>query len=128
MTISLNFTTTMTKVIRTEEQYEDALERIYALLQESPKTDTPEGDELDLLATLAEAYEAVQYPMSASDPVAYLKSKMKQHSLSQTDLIPYIGDKTQVSKVMNRKRELTLSMIKKISSGLNIPLVRLIGN
>jgi len=118
----------MIKVIRTEEQYENALARIYAILQESPEPETPAGDELDVLVMLAEAYESVHYPMSASDPVAYLKSKMQQRNLSQTDLIPYIGDKTQVSKVMNRRRELTLSMIKKISRGLDIPIVRLIGN
>ena len=117
----------MTKVIRTEVQYDAALERVYALLQNSPLPDTPEGDELDLLVTLIEAYEAVHYPMTASDPVIYLKNKMQQLGLHQSDLVPFIGDKTQVSKVLNHKRDLTLSMIKRLSKGLNIPIQRLVG-
>ena len=117
----------MSKVIRTESQYDDALERVSHLMQIHPEVNTPNGDELDLLVMLVEAYEAVHYPMTASDPVAYLQTKMHQMGLSQTDLIPFIGDKTQVSKVMNHKRDLTLPMIKRISKGLNIPIQRLIG-
>ena len=117
----------MIKVIRTETQYEDALERVYQLLQTNPAIDTPEGDELDLVVTLIETYEAVHYPMNASDPVAYLKSKMLQLGLQQSDLIPFIGDKTQVSKILNHKRDLTLPMIKRLSRGLNIPIQRLVG-
>ena len=88
----------MTKVIRTEAQYDDALERVYELLQRHPSINTAEGDELNLLATLIEAYEAVHYPMTASDPVAYLKNKMNQLGLHQSDLVPFIGDKTQCRK------------------------------
>ena len=64
---------------------------------------------------------------STADPVTYLKSKMEQLGLKQHDLIPFIGDKTQVSKVLNRKRDLTLPMVKRLSRGLNIPLYRLTG-
>lgn len=117
----------MTKVIRTEAQYEDALERVYELLQAQPALNSPEGDELDLLATLIEAYEAIHYPMVASEPVDYLKHKMQQLGLKQTDMVPFIGDKTLVSKVLNHKRDLTLPMIKRLSKGLNIPVQRLIG-
>ncbi|MFD2574176.1 type II toxin-antitoxin system HigA family antitoxin [Spirosoma soli] len=117
----------MIKVIRTEAQYDDALERVYELLQLHPALNTPEGDELDLLVTLVEAYEAVHYPMTASDPVRYLKNKMQQLGLHQSDLVPFIGDKTQVSKVLNHKRDLTLPMIKRLSKGLNIPIQRLVG-
>lgn len=117
----------MSKVIRTESQYDDALEKVYVLMQEHPAVDSPTGDELDLLVTLIEAYEAVHYPMTASDPVAYLKQRMVQMGLKQHDLVPYIGDKTQVSKVLNHKRDLTLPMIKRLSRGLNIPLHRLTG-
>ncbi len=116
----------MTKVIRTETQYDDALERVYELLQNHPALNTPDGDELDLLVTLIEAYEAVYYPMAASDPVVYLKNKMNQLGMHQSDLIPFIGDKTQVSKILNHKRDLTLPMIKRLSKGLNIPIQRLI--
>lgn len=117
----------MMKVIRTEIQYDDALERVYNLLQNHPSLNTPEGDELDLLITLIEAYEAVHYPMTASDPVVYLKNKMLQLGLHQSDLVPFIGDKTQVSKILNHKRDLTLPMIRRLSKGLNIPIQRLIG-
>lgn len=117
----------MTKVIRTETQYDDALERVYRLLQNYPTANTPGGNELDLLITLIEAYEAVHYPMTASDPVAYVKHKMQQLGMHQSDLVPFIGDKTQVSKVMNHKRDLTLPMVKRLSKGLNIPIQRLVG-
>lgn len=117
----------MSKVIRTEEQYEDALERVYELLQSQPVLNSPEGDELDLLVTLIEAYEALHHPMTASEPVEYLKYRMQQLGLKQTDLIPFIGEKSLVSKVLNYKRELTLPMIKRLSKGLNIPVQRLIG-
>ena len=117
----------MSKVIRTESQYDDALERVFNLMQTHPEPNTPEGDELDLLVALIEAYEYIHYPMTVSDAVSYLKAKMQQMGLNQTDLIPFIGDKTQVSKVLNHKRDLTLPMIKRISKGLNIPIQRLIG-
>lgn len=117
----------MNKVIRTEAKYDDALEQVYALMQQHPAANTPEGDELDVLVTLIEAYETVYHPITASDPVFYLKNKMAQLGLKQHDLIPFIGDKTQVSKVLNHKRDLTLPMIKRLSQGLNIPIQRLVG-
>ena len=117
----------MVRPIRTESQYDDALERVYDLMQGQPAAGTPEGNELDLLVTLIDAYEAVHHPMTASDPVAYLKSRMAQLGLKQHVLIPFIGDKTQVSKVLNHKRDLTLPMIKRLSQGLNIPIQRLMG-
>jgi HTH-type transcriptional regulator / antitoxin HigA len=118
----------MIKPIKTEEQYEETLERIYHLLQIHPQPQTEKGDELEVLVTLVESYEAIHYPMSTSDPIAYLKNKIAQNGLKQMDLIPFIGDKTMVSKVLNKKRELTLSMIKRLSKGLNIPVARLIGH
>lgn len=117
----------MINVIRTESQYDDALERVYGLLQLAPATGSEAGNELDVLATLIELYEAVHHPMTASDPVSVVRSKMQQLGLRQADLIPYIGDKTQVSKVLNHKRELTLPMIRKLSRGLDIPIYRLVG-
>ena len=115
------------KPIRTEEQYDDMLERIFHLMKTKPALHSSEGDELDLLVTLAEAWEAIHYPMTASNPVAFLKSRMAQSGIKQADLIPFIGDKTQVSKVLNGKRELTLPMIKRLSKGLHIPIGRLVG-
>jgi HTH-type transcriptional regulator / antitoxin HigA len=115
------------KVIRTEAQYDQALERVYELLQMHPVLNSPEGDELDVLSTLIESYEAIHHPMAASDPVAYLKYKMALMGLKQADMVPFIGEKSVVSKVLNHKRDLTLPMIKRLSQGLNIPLQRLVG-
>lgn len=115
------------KPIRSEEQYEDALERIYFLMKTRPVLHSPDSDELDLLVTLVEAWEAVHYPMTASNPLAFLKNKMAQTGMKQADLIPFIGDKTQVSKILAGKRELTLPMLKRLSKGLQIPIARLVG-
>ena len=65
--------------------------------------------------------------MAATDPVAYIKHRMQQKNLKQKDLIPFIGDKTKVSKVLNGKQELTLSMIRRLAKGLDIPVQRLVG-
>lgn len=115
------------KPIRTESDYDDALGRVYDLLQTKPALNSPEGDELDLLVTLIEAYEAIHFPMTASDPAAYLRQKMAQLGLKQADLTEFIGEKTQVSKILNGKRDLTLPMIKRLSRGLHIPIERLVG-
>jgi HTH-type transcriptional regulator / antitoxin HigA len=115
------------KPIRSEADYDDALERIYDLLQLKPEMNSAIGDELDLLATLVEVYEAVHYPMIATNPNQYLKQKMLQLGLKQADMIEFIGEKTQVSKILSGKRDLTLPMIKRLSKGLHIPIERLVG-
>ena len=99
-----------------------ALLRVKNLMKLKPAKDSAEGQELDMLITLIEAYESMYVPMQASDPIAYLQYKMEQNHLKQRDLIPFIGDKTKVSKVLNRKQELTVSMIQRLSKGLNIPI------
>jgi len=116
------------KPIKTETEYEEALERVFELLQTQPNIGTPEGNEIEVLTTLIESYEAVHHPISPTDPITYLKNKIEQMGLKQQDLIPFIDDKTQVSKILNRKRELTLPMIKKLCKGLNLPVNRLIGS
>lgn len=112
--------------ISSETHYEKALERVWQLMQQRPQKNTPEGAELDMLATLIEAYEAVYYPMQPTDSLAFLKYKMEKENIKQKDLIPYIGDKSKVSKVLNGKQELTLSMIQKLSRGLKIPVTLLV--
>ena len=82
-----------------------------------PAKDSEQGQELEMLISLIEAYEEVHIPMQASDPIAYLQYRMEQQNLKQSDLIPYIGDKTKVSKVMNRKQDLTVLMISRLSRG-----------
>lgn len=110
------------KSIRDEANYEKALARTYELMQLRPELNTPEGDELDMLVTLIEAYEEIHYPMASINP----KHKMEQKNLKQKDLIPFIGDKTKVSKILSGKQELTISMIRNLAKGLNIPVQRLI--
>ena len=108
--------------INNEKYHKMALNKVRALLKLNPAKDSADGQELEMLITLVEAYEDVHIPMQASDPIAYLAYRMEQDNLKQVDLIPFIGDKTKVSKVMNRKQELSVSMIRRLSKGLNIPL------
>ena len=108
--------------LQNELHYKTALNRIWELMKLKPKKGSAEGNELDMMATLVEAYEVINIPMQPSDPIAFLKYKMEKEHLKQKDLIPYIGDKTKVSKVLNYHQELTISMIQKLSKGLNIPV------
>jgi HTH-type transcriptional regulator/antitoxin HigA len=85
------------------------------------KPGTPKGDELDVLMLLVEKYEDENYAIPASDPIEAIKFLMEQNNLSRKDLEPYIGASGRVSEVLNRKRNLTLVMIKKLHKGLNIP-------
>ena len=107
--------------IISEKYHKMALNKVHALMKTKPQKNSPEGQEMEMLIMLIEAYEEIHVPMQASDPIAYLQYKMEQDNLKQRDLIPFIGDKTKVSKVMNRKQELTVLMIARLSKGLNIP-------
>ena len=107
--------------IPSEKHHHLALSRIRELMKIPVRTQA-EKEEMDMLVTLVEAYEELHVPMQPSDPIAFLRYKMEQENLLQQDLIPYIGDKTKVSKVLNRKQELTVSMIQRLSKGLNIPI------
>lgn len=110
--------------IRNEQDYEAALARIDELMD--ARAGTPEGDELDVLATLVEAYEARQFPIEAPDPVAAIVFRMEQQGLTRRDLEPYIGHSGRVAEVLNRKRGLSLTMIRRLHEGLDIPLESLI--
>jgi HTH-type transcriptional regulator / antitoxin HigA len=109
----------MTKVIKTAEDYNLALNRIEGLMD--AKSGTAEFDELELLSTLVEIYEDKHYPINMPDPVSAIKFRMEQLGLSQQDLVPFIGSRSKVSEVLNKKRTLSLSMIKALSKGLGIP-------
>jgi HTH-type transcriptional regulator / antitoxin HigA len=113
--------------IQNEKNYKAALNRIWDLMKLKPQKGSKVGDELEMLTTLVEAYEMVYIPMQPSDPIAFLKYKMEKENLKQKDLIPFIGDKTKVSKVLNYHQELTITMIKKLSIGLNIPVNLFVG-
>lgn len=116
----------MIKPIRDEQTYNDALERIEKLW--SAEIDTPEGDELEVLMTLVEAYEDKYYPMPPSDPVEAILFRMEQMDLARKDLEQFIGPKSRVSDVLNRKRALSLAQVVKLHRGLGIPYESLIGS
>ncbi len=111
--------------IKTKRDYERALRRIETLMDAEPGTD--EGDELDVLATLVNVYEERHFPVDAADPVAAILFRMDQQGLERKDLEPFIGSRHRVSEVLNRKRGLSLDMIRRLHAGLGIPLEVLIG-
>ena len=112
--------------IRTEEDHQQALQRIEVLFDAEPGT--IEGDELDILATLVEAYEAKQFPINEPDPIEAIKFRMEQEGYTDADLVQFIGQRGRVSEVLNKKRGLTLAMIRKLYKGLGIPLETLIND
>jgi HTH-type transcriptional regulator / antitoxin HigA len=115
------------KPIRTQEDYEAALREVDLLLDSQPGT--PENDRLDVLATLISAYEDEHFPIpEPDDPVEVLKYYMESRGITRIDLIPYLGSKERVSEVMNRKRRLSLEMIRRLHAGLGIPADLLIGS
>ena len=93
----------------------------------SARNDTAEGDELDVLATLVDAYEREHYSIDAPDPVDAIKFRMEQMGLSRKDLEPFLGSRARVSEVMNKRRGLSLAMIRSLHENLEIPLDALIG-
>lgn len=111
--------------IRSELDHERAVARIGQLMSAAPGT--PEGDELDVLATLVDAYEAKHYPMDAPDPVTAIEFRMEQQGLKRKDLEPLIGSRARVSEVLTRKRNLTLDMVRRVKWGLGISADLLIG-
>lgn len=111
--------------IKNEADYDAALARIDTLFDAG--IDTPEGDELDILVTLVEAYEAKHYPIDSPDPIEAIKFRMEQMGLERKDLEPYIGRSGRVSEILNHDRPLTLRMIRNLWTGLHIPLESLVG-
>ena len=107
------------KPIRTKADYERALKDVEALIDARPGT--PEGDELDVLATLVDAYEAEHYPIEAPDPIALIEFAMEQRGADRTDLEPMIGSRGRVSEVLSRKRRLSLGMIRKLKDKWQLP-------
>lgn len=93
----------------------------------SSQIDTAEGDELDVLATLVDVYEKEHFPIELPDPIGAIKFRMEQMGLSRKDLEPYLGSRARVSEVMNKRRGLSLAMIRALHENLEIPLDALIG-
>ena len=105
--------------IKTEADYEAALNEIEGLM--SAEADSPQGDRLDVLVTLVEAYEREHYPVDFPDPIEAIKFRMEQQGLSVEDLVPVIGRKNRVNEVLARKRPLTLRMIEGLHEKFSIP-------
>jgi HTH-type transcriptional regulator/antitoxin HigA len=105
--------------IRTEADYQAALAEIERLFDAQP--DTPNGDRLDVLTTLVDVYEADHEPIVAPDPIEAIGYYLESRGLTRRDLEPYIGSRARVSEVLNRKRGLTLEMIRRLHTGLGIP-------
>jgi HTH-type transcriptional regulator / antitoxin HigA len=112
--------------IRSEADYRVALTQVSDLVDLDPHPDSPEGERLELLSTLVEAYEARRYPMELPDPVAAIRFHMDQTGMSVADLVPYIGPRHRVYEVLGGKRPLTMPMIRRLMT-LGIPASSLVG-
>ena len=106
------------KPIRSDADYEEALAGVERLW--GAPAGTPDGDRLDILATLIDAYETQHYPIDPPDPVEAIKFRMEQQGLSRKDLEPLIGTRTRVAEVLNRKRSLSIGMIRRLHDRLGI--------
>lgn len=112
--------------IRTEADYRATLKEISQLVECDPEIGTPDGDRLDVLTTLVQAYERKHFPIDLPDPVEAIKFRMEQAGLTPKDLEPMIGRRNRVYEILNRKRSLTLPMIWKLHKELGIPAENLI--
>jgi HTH-type transcriptional regulator / antitoxin HigA len=106
------------KPIKTETDYTEALQAVENLM--AAKIDTPEGDSLDVLVTLIEAYEEKHHPILPPEPVEAIIHQMESQGLSRKDLIPFFGSRARVSEILNKKRSLSINMIRKLQKGLGI--------
>ena len=107
------------KVIKTKKEYNEdliSLEKVF-----DAKLGTPQGDDLEILALLIDQYEKEHFPIEAPDPIEAVKFRMQQLGMKQKDLADTIGFKSRVSEILNKKRKLTLEMIRKLNEELNIP-------
>jgi HTH-type transcriptional regulator/antitoxin HigA len=109
------------KALRTEADYLSALREVSALIDLDPTADSAEGERLDVLGTLVQAYEAKHHPIDPPDPIEAIKFRMEQAGMTVKDLVPYIGPLNRVYEVLSYKRSLSLSMIRRLSEGLHIP-------
>lgn len=109
------------KAIRDEKTYRATLARVSDLVDLDPMPDSPQGEELEILGTLVEAYEARHYPINLPDPIEAIRFRMEQGGVTVKDLEPIIGKSNRVYEVLGRKRPLTLAMIRRLNAQLGIP-------
>ena len=113
--------------IRTKADYKRALREVSAYFDNEPEPGSADGDRFEILTTLVEAYEAKHFPIDAPDPIEAIRFRMEQGGLTVKDLVPSIGRPNRVYEVLNRKRGLTLEMIRNLHRNLGIPAESLIG-
>ena len=107
------------KPIKTKKDYNQAIARLEKIFD--AKTDTPEGNELEVLGILIDKYELTHFPIDFPDPIEAIKFRMEQLGYNQADLVNVLGFKSRVSEILAKKRKLSLDMIRKLNSSLNIP-------
>ena len=107
------------KPVKTKKDHESALKEIERLFDATPGT--REGDRLEVLATLVEAYEEKHHPIAPPNPIDAIRYYMESRGLTRGDMEPFIGSRARVSEVLNRKRALTMEMIRNLHKGLGIP-------
>ena len=105
--------------IRNEKDYQKALKRLEEIFD--AKKGTEQGDELEILSILTDRYENENFPIGMPDPIEAIKFRMEQMGMKQKDLLEVVGFKSRVSEILNKKRKLTLGMIRKLNSKLHIP-------
>ena len=114
------------KLIKTEKDYDKALERLELIFDASP--DSKEGDEAEILSLLIENFENKNYPIDSPDPIEAIKIRMEEMNLKQKDLVGIIGGKSSVSEVLNKKKRLTVEMIRELERILHISASVLVNN
>jgi HTH-type transcriptional regulator / antitoxin HigA len=120
------FKTMNIKVIKTEEDYQQAIKRL-EIIFDAP-IDSADGDEAEILSILIEKYEDEHYPIGPPDPIEAIKFRMEQMNMSKSDLAEIIGYKSRVSEIFSKKRKLSLQMIRKLHEQLKIPYETLIAD
>ena len=118
MQILFNLETMDIKLIKTEEDYQMALDKLDEIFDASEGT--PESDQADILALFIDEYENVHYPIEAPDPIEAIKIRMEEMQLKQKDIAEALGGRNRASEILNRKRKLTVDMIRKLTKSLNL--------
>lgn len=111
----------MLKPIKTDKKYENALARVYELMQKDVVESSAISDELEILSLLVKDYELVNYPISYPNPIEAIKFRMEQMNLSESELSELLGTRSRKSEVLSGKRKLSLAMIRKLTDVLHIP-------
>jgi len=118
----------MLKPIRNKKLYREAVNRVYELMQKDLKANSEEYNELEILSILVDDYEKKSFPIDLPDPIEAIKFRLEQLGLSPTALTAILGSKSRASEILNKKRKLSLSMIRQLNKELNIPASSLIAN